>query len=84
MVEQVFSGAFEEEMSWCACPLMGAVYCVLVHARLCSVQRILPRSKCAQMQNQAYMGVKHCIGFGGCSAVHCVEGGGKLSVGIIV
>ena len=47
VVEQVFSCAFEEAMRWCAWPLMEAGYCVLVHARQCSVQRILPRSKCA-------------------------------------
>ena len=45
--EQVFSGGFEEAMSWCACALMEVGYCALVHARLRSVQRILPRSKCA-------------------------------------
>ena len=44
VVEQVFSGAFEAAMRWCACALMEAGYCVLVHARVCSVQRILPRS----------------------------------------
>ena len=44
--EEVFSGAFEEAMRWCACAVMEAGYCLVVHARLCSVQRILPRSKC--------------------------------------
>ena len=53
VVEQVFSGAFKEAMRWCACVVMEAGYCVLVHARLCSVQRILPRSKCAKFQDQA-------------------------------
>ena len=47
VVEQVFSCGFEEAMSWCACALMEAGYCLLVHARLCSVKLILPRSKCA-------------------------------------
>ena len=42
VVAQVFSGAFEEAMRWCACMVMQPGYCVLVHARLCSVQRILP------------------------------------------
>ena len=37
VVEQVFSGAFEEAMRWCAWALMEAGYCLLVHARLCSV-----------------------------------------------
>ena len=46
VVEQVISGAFEEAMRWCACAVMGAGYCVLVHGRLCSVQRILPRREC--------------------------------------
>ena len=46
VVEQVFSRGFEEAMRWCAWALMEAGYCVLVDARLCSVQRILPRSKC--------------------------------------
>ena len=41
VVELVFSGAFEQAMRWCACELMEAGYCVLVHARLCSVERIL-------------------------------------------
>ena len=47
VVEQEFSGAFEEAMRWCAWELMEAGCCVLVHARLCSVQLILPRRKCA-------------------------------------
>ena len=47
VVEQVFRGAFEEAMRWCAWELMEAGCCVLVHARLCSVQLILPRRKCA-------------------------------------
>ena len=37
VAEQVFSGAFEEAMRWCAWELMESGYCVLVHARLCSV-----------------------------------------------
>ena len=41
MVEQVFSGAFEEAMRWCACGIMDVRYCLLVHSRLRSVQRIL-------------------------------------------
>ena len=48
VVEQVFSGTFEEAMRWCGCAVMEAGYCVLVHARLrCSVQRILPHRMCA-------------------------------------
>ena len=47
VVEQIFSGAFEEAMRWYALALMVAGYCVLVHGRLCSVQRILPHRKCA-------------------------------------
>ena len=70
VVEQVFSGAFEGAMRWWACALMEAGYCLLVHVRLCSVQRILPRSKCAYMRDEAHMGVKDCIGFGSWSAVH--------------
>ena len=37
VVEQVFSGAFEEAMRCCACAVMQAGYCVLVRVRLCSV-----------------------------------------------
>ena len=47
MFEQVFSGAFEEAMRWRAWGLMDIAYCLVVHARLCSVRRILPHSKCA-------------------------------------
>ena len=47
VVEQVFSGASEQAMRWCACELMAAGCCVLVHARRCSVQRVLPNRKCA-------------------------------------
>ena len=46
VVEEVFSGAFEEAMRWCAWAVMAAGYCLLVHARLSSVQRILRRSEC--------------------------------------
>ena len=53
VVEQVFSGAFEGAVRWCACALMEAGYCVLVHARPCSIQGTLPHSKCAEMQDQA-------------------------------
>ena len=70
VVEQVFSGAFEEAMRWCACAVMDAGYCLLVHARLCSVQRILPRRKCAQMHDQVHMRVKDWIGYGSWNAVH--------------
>ena len=52
MVEQVFSGGFEEAMRWCACALMEAGYCLVVHARLCSVQRILPHRKCAKNETR--------------------------------
>ena len=44
VVEQVFSGAFEEAMRWCACAVKEAGYGVRVDARLCSVQRIYTRS----------------------------------------
>ena len=37
VVEQVFSGAFEEAMRWCAWALMESGYCVVVHSRLCSI-----------------------------------------------
>ena len=46
VVEPVFSGGFEEAMRWCAFELMETGYCVVVDARLCSVQRIFPRSWC--------------------------------------
>ena len=42
VVERVLSGAFEDAMRWCAWAVMEAGYSVLVHVRLCSVQRILP------------------------------------------
>ena len=48
VVKQVFSVSFEEAEQWCACPVMATGYCLLVHARLCSVQRILPHSWCGQ------------------------------------
>ena len=47
VVEQVLSGGFEEAMGWCACAAMKAGYCVLVHARVFSGQRILALRKCA-------------------------------------
>ena len=47
VVEQVFSCGFEEGMRWCAGAVMEAEYCLLVHARLCSVQGMLPRRWCA-------------------------------------
>ena len=52
MVEQVFSGGFEEAMRWCACALMEARYCVPVYAMLCSVHRILPHRKCAKNETR--------------------------------
>ena len=57
--------------------VMEAGYCLVFHARLYSVQPILPRSMCAQMQDEAQRRVKHCMGFGSCSVVHCVAGGWK-------
>ena len=53
VVEEVFSGAFEDAMRWCACVVLEAGYCLVVHVRLCSLQRILPHSKCAYMDDQA-------------------------------
>ena len=47
VLEEVFSGAFEEAMRWCACEMMASGGFVLVHAGLCSVQLRLPRRKCA-------------------------------------
>ena len=46
VVEQVYSGALEEAMRWCACAVMEDGYVCLVHARLCSAQRILPHRRC--------------------------------------
>ena len=46
VVEQVFSDEFEEAMRWCACAVDQTGDSVVVHARLCSVQRILPRREC--------------------------------------
>ena len=70
LVEQIFSGGFEEAMSWCACALMEAGYCLVVHARLCSVPRILPPRECAEMQDEQHMPVTRSSGFGSCSTVH--------------
>ena len=84
VVEQVFSGAFEEAVSWCACALMEARYCVLVYAMLCSVQRILPHRKWGKKRNEAQLHVKRCIGCGSSSVVYFVAGAGKQSVRNIV
>ena len=46
-VEEAFSVAFEETMRWCACMVMKAGYGVLGHAWVRSVQRIMPRRRCA-------------------------------------
>ena len=70
VVEQVFSGEFEEGTSWCVCGVMEAGYCLVFHARLCSVQRMSPNRMCAQMQDEAQRRVEHCIGFGSCSVVY--------------
>ena len=45
-VERVFGGPFEEAIRWCACLAMEGGYCLLVHARLCNVQRILLHRMC--------------------------------------
>ncbi|CDI83076.1 hypothetical protein EAH_00068280, partial [Eimeria acervulina] len=50
---------------------------------LCSVQRILPRSKCGSMQDEAHMRVDHCIVFGSCSVVHWVGDGVNLNGGFL-
>ena len=84
VVEQAFSGWFAQAMRWCACALMEPGYCVLVHARVCSVQPILPHRTCAKVQDETQRRVVHCIGFCSCSAVHCVGGGGEVSGGNIV
>ena len=72
VVEQAFSGWFAQAMRWCACALMEAGYCWLVHARVSSVQGILPHRRCAKMHADAERRVEHCIGFCSSSAVHCV------------
>ena len=84
VVEQVFSCAFEEAMRWCACALMEAGYCLLVHARLCSILRILPHRKCGKKRDETQLRVKHCIGFGSSRVVYGRGGGGKLGCGYIV
>ena len=53
MVEQIFSAAFQEAIRRCGLGVMAAGYCVLVDARLCSVQRILPRRMCGLIQDEA-------------------------------
>ena len=65
-------------MSWCACALLEAGFCVLVHARLCSIQHILPHRKCGKKRDEAQLRVKHCIGFGSCSVVYWLAGREKL------
>ena len=84
MVAQVSSGAFGEAMRWCACAVMEAGYCVLVHARLCSIQRLLAHRKCGKKRDEAQLRVKHCIGFGSSRVVYFVAGAGKQSVRNIV
>ena len=46
VVEQVLSFAFKEAMRWYAWAVVETGYFVLLHARVCSVQRILPRREC--------------------------------------
>ena len=46
VVEQALSSAFEEAMRWYAWAVVETGYFVLLHARVCSVQRILPRKEC--------------------------------------
>ena len=70
VVEQVFSGAFEEAIRWCGCGVMETGHSFVVHARLCSVQRMSPNRMCAQMQDEAQRRVEHCIGFGSCSVAY--------------
>ena len=70
VVEQVFSGEFEEGTRWCVWGVMEAGSCLLVRSRLCSVQRMSPNRMCAQMQDEAQRRVEHCIGFGSCSVVY--------------
>ena len=84
VVKQVFRGAFEEAMRWCSCALMATGHCLLVHARLCSIQHILPHRKCGKKRDEAQLRVKHCIGFGSSSVVYFVAGAGKQSVRNIV
>ena len=69
VVEQVFSGAFEQAMRRRACAVIARGYCVLVHAGLCSVQLILPGRKCAKMQDQVQLRVEHCTVSRSCSRV---------------
>ena len=66
-------------MHWYACAPVAAGYCVLVHARVCSVQRILPHSWCGLMQDVAHRRVKHSNGFGNCIVVFWQAGAGKLN-----
>ena len=61
---------FEEGTRWCVCGVMEAGYCLVFHARLCSVQRMSPNRMCAQMQDHDHLRVEHCIGFGSCSVVY--------------
>ena len=84
MVDQVFSGAFEEALRWCACALMEAAYCGLDHARLCRVQQILPHRMCASMHDEEQLRVEHCIGFGSCGIAYRLADMGTLSGGNIV
>ena len=79
-----YSGAFEEAVRWRACAVVAAGYCLLVHARLCSIQRILPHRMCAYMQDEARLSVKHCIEFGSCSVPYWLAGWGKLIGGSMV
>ena len=62
--EEVFRGAFEKAMHWCAYAVIEAAYCLLVHGRLCNVRRKLLHRMCAYMQDEAHVRVKHCVGLG--------------------
>ena len=47
VVEHVSSGGFQEAIGLFACAAVAPGYCLVVHARLCSVQCILPNRMCA-------------------------------------
>ena len=75
MVQQVFSGAFEDAMRWCAWAVVEAGYCVLVDARLCSIQPILSHSWCGSMQDRCLLATALDLA----AAALCIELGVEAS-----
>ena len=79
--EQVFSGVFEQAICCHECAGMTAGYCVMVHARLCSVQRLLPHRKCAKCKKRPSCVLKTPLNLA--AAALCIDwrvGGGYMGL----